>query len=177
MSAAPSAVGFAHRRDLDRALRRVGERLDERRVVGHAAVDAQRRDRDAGVGLGRLDEIRAALGDAFEHCAHDVRARRTRCQAEQRAACAVVPGRRAETEERGHEHDAVGVRAPRRRARGFRRPSSEADLVAEPLHVGARREHDRFDAVRRRVPRAPGDDRERAVRGRARRTAADSSRA
>src|SRR2546428_345131 len=41
---------FAHGRDLDRTLRRVGEGLHERRVVGHAAVDAHTRDRDAAVG-------------------------------------------------------------------------------------------------------------------------------
>ena len=84
---------LAHRRDLDRLLRRVGQRLHERVVVGHAAVDAQRRDRDAAVGLGRLDEVGAALRDSFEHRAHDLR--RARCRASGRRARprAVVPRR------------------------------------------------------------------------------------
>ena len=155
--------GFEHWRDLDRALRRVGERLDERRVLGHAAVDAQRGDRDAGVGFGRLDEIGAALRDAFEHGADDVRACRAAGQPEQRAARAVVPHGGAEAEQRGNEHDAVGVGNGSREVVGLRAGVDDLQIVAEPLHAGSRGEHDRFDAVRRGAVFPPRDDREGAV--------------
>ncbi|GIU90246.1 MAG: hypothetical protein KatS3mg010_1345 [Acidimicrobiia bacterium] len=65
---------LAHGGDLDRPLRRIREGLQERRVVRHAAVDAQRRDREPGVRLRGLDEIRAAMRHALEHRAHDLRA-------------------------------------------------------------------------------------------------------
>ena len=63
------------RRHLDRSSGGVGERLGERRVGAHPAVDPQRGDRQAGVGLGRLDQVGAAVGDALEHGPHDVGAR------------------------------------------------------------------------------------------------------
>ena len=90
----------------------VGERLDERRVGAHPAVDAQRGDRQPGVGLGRIDHVGAAVGDAFEHGAHDVGAGRTPGEPDQRAAGAVVPVRRAEAEQRRHVQHAVAVVAP-----------------------------------------------------------------
>ena len=65
----------------------------------------------ARVGLGRLDEIGAALRDAFEHRAHDLRPAAPAGEPEQRAARAVVPLRRAEAEQRGHVHHAAGVGA------------------------------------------------------------------
>ena len=67
------------------------------------------------VGLGRVDEVGAAVRDAFEHRADDLGAAGAAGEAEQRAARAVVPRRRAEAERRGHEHDAaaVGARTPR----------------------------------------------------------------
>ena len=46
-----------------------------------------------GVGLGRLDEVGAALGHALEHGPHDLRALAAAGEAEQRAAGAVVPAR------------------------------------------------------------------------------------
>ena len=163
-SAAPSAGRLAHRRDLDRALRRVGERLHERRVVGHAAVDAHVRDRDAAVGLGRVDEVGAAVRDAFEHRAHDLGPAGAARQPEERAARAVVPRGRAEPERRGHEHDAAGVGARRRERRATRRTlamsprSSRSHCTFVPAaSITASTPHVIAAAV------APRDDRERAV--------------
>ena len=104
---------------------------------------------DAGVGLGRFDEVGAAVRDAFEHRAHDLGASGAAGEPEQRAARAVVPLRRAEPERRGHEHDAAGVgRTAPRSSCDSRGDRDEPEVVAQPLHVGARREHDRFDAPR-----------------------------
>src|SRR5207244_1889652 len=55
-----------HGRDLDDPLPGVGERLHERRVRAHAALDAQTRDGEARVALGRLDQVDAAVRHAFE---------------------------------------------------------------------------------------------------------------
>ena len=75
---------------------------------------AQHLDRRARVGLGRLDQVGAAVGDALEHRAHELRPAGAAGEAEHGAARAVVPLRRAEPEQRGHEHDAAGVGALRR---------------------------------------------------------------
>ena len=69
-------------------------------------------------------------------------------EAEQRAARAVVPLRRAEAEQRGHVHDAAGVGALRGDLVRLGGARDEAEVVAQPLHVGAGREHDRLDAPR-----------------------------
>ena len=101
------------------------------------------------VGFGRVDEVGAAVRDALEHRAHDLGAAGAAREPEQRAARAVVPLRRAEPERRGHEHDAAGVGA--RCARASCDSSADVDepeVVAQPLHVGAGREHDRLDAPR-----------------------------
>ena len=99
----------------------VGQRLDERVVVGHAAVDAQRRDRDPAVGLRGVDEVGAAVRDAFEHGPHHLRRGRFRGSSPKSAAArAVVPRGCAEAEQRGHVHDATGVGATPRRSRPTR---------------------------------------------------------
>ena len=90
--------------------------------VGLALIPPSTRsvvDRQAGVGLGRLDEVGAAVGDALEHGPHDVGRGRAPGEAEQRAARAVVPRRRAEAEQRRHVDDAVG-----------RRRTADGDVVA-----------------------------------------------
>src|SRR5436305_8386125 len=89
-------------RDLDDPLPRVGERLHERRVRAHAPVDAQMRDGDARVALGRLDEVDAAVRDAFEDRPHELRTAGTACEPEEGAAGAVVPRRGAYAEQGGH---------------------------------------------------------------------------
>ena len=63
-----------------------GQRLHEGRVGGHPAVDAQVVDGEAGVGLGRLDQVGAAVGDALEHGPHDCARVDAAGEAEQRAA-------------------------------------------------------------------------------------------
>ena len=106
----------------------------------------RRRDRMPGVGLGRLHEVGAAVGDALEHRAHDLRPAGAAGEAEQRAARAVVPLRRAEAEQRGDEHDAAACRRTARDARATRgRVAMTPEVVAQPLHVRAGREHDRLE--------------------------------
>ena len=99
--------GLLHRRHLHRSLGRVGEGLDEGGVVRHPAVDAQGGDREAGVGLGRLDQVGPALGHALEHRPHDLRTLAAAGEAEQRAARAVVPARGAEAEQGRDVGDAL----------------------------------------------------------------------
>ena len=119
----------------------------------HPAVDAQDVDRDAGVGLGRLDEVGAAVGDALEHGPHELGPAGAAGEAEHGAARAVVPLRacraraaRARTTRRRCRCTAPRPRATPPRAR------DDAEVVAQPLHVRAGRQHDRLDAprVRRR---------------------------
>ena len=105
---------LAHRRHLDRALGGVGERLHERRVGGHAAVDAEPRDRDARVGLGRLDQVGAAVGDALEHRAHDLGAAGAAREPEQRCRARRSPTAACRAQERRHVPDVAGVVALRR---------------------------------------------------------------
>ena len=88
-SAAPVAVASRTGEISTGLLRGVGERLHERRVVGHAAVDAQRRDRDAAVGFGRVDEVGAAVRDALR--APRARSRRGRCRASGRTSAPRAP--------------------------------------------------------------------------------------
>ena len=116
--AAPSVVASTTGETSTGRPRRVRECLDERRVAAHAAVDAQRRHGEAGIGLGGLDEIGAAVRDPLEHRADDLRAPGPAGEAEQRAPRAVVPLGGAETEQRRDVHDPVGVgcTATRRRA-------------------------------------------------------------
>ena len=131
---------LAHGRDLDRALAASASACTNVGLRGHAAVDAQHVDRAARVGLGGLDEVGAALGDALEHRAHDLRPPGAAGEAEQRAARAVVPLRRAEPEQRGHV-------PRRRRCRRTRCATSsdssagrdDAEVVAQPLDVRAGR--------------------------------------
>ena len=106
---------------LDRPAGGVGQRLDERRVGAHPAVDPQGVDGQPAVGLGGLDEVGAPVGDPLQHRPHDVGAGRAPGQPEQRAACAVVPVRRAEAEQRRDVDHAVGVGRPAPRRRGCRR--------------------------------------------------------
>ncbi len=79
-----TSTGFAARR------RRAPARTSGSRVM--PAVDAQTRDGDARVGLGRLDEVGAAVGDAFEHRPHDLRTAGAAREPEQRCR-----GRRSPT--------------------------------------------------------------------------------
>ena len=120
-NAAPSVVASFTGRHLDRPLGGVGECLHEGGVVGHPAVDAQRGDREAGVRLGGVDEVGAALGHALEHGPHDLRPLAAAGEAEQRAAGAVVPARGAEAEQSGHVDDAVGSSRSGWPRRGSRR--------------------------------------------------------
>ena len=79
--------------------------------------------------------------------------------AEQGAAGAVVPVGRAEPEQGGHVDHAVGVGARRGDVVGRRpRVGDDAEVVAQPLHVGAGRQHDRLEA--------PGRARRRGARRR-----------
>ena len=94
------------------------------------------------------------------------RSRRGRCRASARRA---RRARRSPT--RACRARAARARTRRRRCRRTTRRAScdsselaiRSEVVAQPLHVGARREHDRFDAPRDAAAVAPRDDRERAV--------------
>ncbi len=105
----------------------------------------------SGVGLRRLHEVGAPVRDAFEHGPHDLGPPGTAGQAEERAARAVVPGRRSESEQCRHVDDSTGVVAAGRDLVGLVRALDETEVVAQPLHVGTRREHHGFDP-----PRHPG---------------------
>ena len=112
-------------------------------------------DRQPGVGLGRLDEVGAAVGDALQHGPHDVG--RSSCPGSRRAACrgrrspsAACPGRagpartrrRRSSSHGGGDVVALGAVA------------MQPEVVAQPLDVGAGRQHDRLDAPRQPRRRA-----------------------
>ena len=88
-------------------------------------------------------------------------------------AGAVVPRRRAETEQGGHVHDAVGAVAAAGDVVALGARGDQAEVVTEPLDVGARRQHDRLDTPLERAAVRPGDDRDRC---RARHARADCRR-
>ena len=102
--------GLEHGRHLDRAPGGVGQGLHERGVVAHAAVDAQRVD-----GAPPLSVSAASTRSAPRWATPSSTARTTwarplpRVMPEQRAPGAVVPVGRAEPEQGGDVHDAVGV--------------------------------------------------------------------
>jgi len=98
----------ASRGDLHRPLGGVGHGLHEGRVGRHAAVDPEDVDGEVTVGLSGLDQVGAGLGHALQHRPHDVAGLGAPGQAEQAAPGAVVPLRRAQTQEGGHVHHAVG---------------------------------------------------------------------
>ena len=81
-------------------------------------------------------------------------------EAEQRAAGAVVPPRGAEPEEGRHVDHAVGGGAAAATSWLVRGVGDDAEVVAQPLDVGAGREHHRLDAPRELAAAAPGHDRE-----------------
>ena len=111
-----------------------------------------------------LDEVRAPVGDALEDRAYEVRPRRSARDAEEAAARAEVPLRRAETRQRRHEGHAVG-RVDRQRQRlGLVRVADQAEVVAEPFDARARREDDALDAPRELVRRALRSDDGEAAR-------------
>ena len=121
--AAPSAV-VSSSPAARPARRAVGLELHEQVVRRRAAVDAQFRERHAGVALHRVDHVGGLKGDRFERGAREVRARRAAREPDDRAARVRIPVRRAEPGERGHE--AARRRCRRRCARALRRPPSVA---------------------------------------------------
>ena len=147
-NAAPIVVDSATGDDLDRSTRGVGDRLHEGGVGAHPAVDAHRRDLDAGVGLGGLEQVGAAMGDALENGTNDVATVGTPRDAEQCAAGPVVPVRCAEAEQRWNVDDPVGVFAAARHVVALLARGDQAEVVAQPLDVRPGREHDRLDAPR-----------------------------
>ena len=62
--------GFEHGGDLHRPAAGVGQGGHERGVGRHAPVGAQGGDGKPGVGLGRLEQVGAPMGDALEHGSH-----------------------------------------------------------------------------------------------------------
>ena len=117
----------------------------------------------SAVGDRGFDEVGAALRDTFEHRADQLGPAGAAGEAEDGAARAEVPLRRPEPEQRGHEHHTAGVRALLRDLVALVRAGQDAEVVAQPLHVRARREHDRFEPPRVDPAEPPGDDRERAA--------------
>ena len=89
------------------------------RARGHPAVDAQLVQGRPVSARGRLDEVGAALGDALEHRAREVGARRAPREPEEPPARAEVPPRAcraptapARTPRRRRRHDAAHARRP-----------------------------------------------------------------
>ena len=153
-----------HRRDLDRPADRVGQGGDEHVVGDHPAVDPEGLDGEPGIGLGRLDEIGAAVGNAFEDGPDDLRSAGAPGDPDERAAGAEVPDRRAHSEQRRDEPDVAGVGAGAGDGRRLLGAGQQAEVVAEPLDARPGGEHHGLDAPRRRAGPLPGDDRERPGR-------------
>ena len=98
-----------------------------------------------------IDHVGAAVGHPLEHRPHDVRPAGAACHAQQRAAGAVVPMRRAEPEQGGDEHHSVGRRTAGRDVVALGARGDQAEVVAKPFDTRASRQHDRLDAPRERT--------------------------
>ena len=146
MKAAPIGRRFGDGCDLDGSVRSVGEGLHEGRVAAHAAVDPNRVDVDSGVGGGRIEQVRPTMGDTLEHCAHHVLTAGAPRQTQQGASGAVVPARCPQAHQCRDVDDAIGVGASAGNVVALGRIGDQAEVVAEPLDVGSRRQHDAFDA-------------------------------
>ncbi len=166
-----------HRRHLDRLLGRVGERLHERRVARHPAVDAQDVDR-----CGRASVSAASTRSAPRWATPSSTARTSSGRPVPRVRPSTVP--RAP---KSH----CGVPSPSSAGTKTTPPVSahccatswlssarrdDPEVVAQPLDVRARREHDRLEAPGVRAAEPPGDDRERAAARRGSRTRAGPGR-
>ena len=130
-----------------------------------AAVDAQRRRarcpescRDA------LDDVARLVGDRLERRAHEVLARRAAREPDERAARALVPVRRAEPDERGHEVRRRRCRRPSRAAASRLGRALRSGRARRAATAPRRRRRTRCPRARTR-PRAaepPGDRGEEA---------------
>ena len=100
-------VGGAERRRLgddrphDGHVEHVGERLHEQVVGGHAAVDLERAELHAGVGVHRVDDLARLPRRRLEHGAGEVALRDVAGQPGDHAARVAAPVRREQPGERG----------------------------------------------------------------------------
>ena len=150
-------------------------------VRGHATVDLHPADVASPRRARRPRQVGAPVRDSLEHGAHDVGPVRPAGQADERAAGAVVPVRRAEAEQRrARTRRRRCRRTTRRRASDCLGRVDQAEVVAQPLDVRAGGEHHALEAPASVPADAPRHDREgarrrpgrsRAARRRARRRA------
>jgi hypothetical protein len=144
----------------------VGEALDQESIRAHPAVDADLLERLTGLDARRVDQVGAALRDALEYGAHQVRPGRPARDPEEAAARAEVPLRGPEPREGRHEGDAVTRRDRLGEGLGLVRVGDEPEVVAQPLDARPGREHDPLDAPDDLMIPTSCDDRETARRNR-----------
>ncbi len=144
--------------------------LQQQVVARRAAVDAQLRQRMAGVLAHGVDEIGGLERDALQCRAGDVRAVGAAREPDEGAARRGVPLGRAEPGKRGHQIDIARVRNAGGQRFDFVGTADHAETVAQPLHRGATHEH---AALERELAAAaaPGDGGEQSMTGPARRRA------
>src|SRR5438094_2618863 len=154
---------LADRRNLDRDGQQVRLELHEEGVRGPATVGAQHRERRRH-GAHRVDEVARLERDALERRANDVRASRTALEADEEAARAWIPVRRAQSGERRHEVNVVvGLDAPRDRI-GLLGTLDQPKTVTQPLHRRAGDECAALERVAQPLAGVPGDRREQSLR-------------
>ena len=105
----------------------------------------------------RVRQVARLERHRLERGTHDVRAAAVAREADQRGARVRIPPRRAESRERGDAVHAVGRGDARRDERTLVRVLDQAELVAQPLHHGARVEDAPLQRVRH-APREPERD-------------------
>ena len=137
-------------------------RLHEPLVRRHAAVHAQRRERHTVLGE-RVGEVARLERHRLERGAHDVRAAAVAREPDQRGARVGIPPGRAEPGERGDAVHAVRRRDARRDGRALVRVLDQPELVAQPLHHGARVEDAPLERVRRLAGEPQRDGAEQPV--------------
>jgi hypothetical protein len=148
----------------DRHAEHVGLELHEQVVGDHSAVDLQLRQRDAGVGVDRIEHLASLEGGGLERGARDVALVHEARQADQRAPGIRPPVWREQAGECRHEIGAAVVVDARSEGLDLIRGTDEAEVVAQPLHEGARHGDRPLEGVvRRLIPQLVAEGREQPV--------------
>ena len=103
-------------------------------------------DGQTRVGLGRLQQVGAPVGHALQDGTDQLRSSAAAGQSGERAPGAEVPHRRPEPEQGGYEPHVSGVVAGGGHGGRVGGIVDDPEVVSQPLHAGAGRQHDGLDA-------------------------------
>ena len=152
-----------HGGTLNRNAQDVRLELHQEVVLRRPAIDAQRLQGEARVGLKALDHVAGLVRDRLEGGADHVLTGRPTGEPHEGSPGAIIPIRGAEAHEGGHQVHAAGVVYRARGRSGLRRIRQKSQAVAEPLHGGAGDEDASLEGVGEATVDPPTDRRDQAV--------------